>query len=286
MIESNFNSVIDISSIIWSKDDFEANRSNYYDLIAGVSSLLERLNINKQKVLLRNELISQMIEGFPCNKLPNKFYDFEKIVYTFLANSGSNCISYKDIDNNIVSAPNLVKTHFKDETQIEISYLISKIHSEHESVSKYFTFNYLWNGEDKLKTETDDKTNIYETIVVDKDNELDDFFAKFKLFFKHKSPKHDCSEHKNREAWKNNNNNSNFKSQLSCFCDKKKGIVQKIFDKRCRKCFGDMYYGYDEIHNVYVVFRITLNNEFHAYDEYDIERVPKEVKQHFNINRY
>ena len=42
----------------------------------------------------------------------------------------------------------------------------------------YFTFKYLWNGNNKLKTETKSKTNTYETIISDNGNDLDEFFAK------------------------------------------------------------------------------------------------------------
>jgi len=288
MVESNYNTVIDISSIIWDKNDYETNTENYFDLIVGVSNFLEKVRNENLKVLGRDELLYQMIDGFPFDNLPNKFYEFGNIVFSFLANTGSNFISYPETTiNNLDSEPELVRTHYKDRVKQQIGYLISKIHSDDETESKYFTFNYLWNGNDNLKTRTEDKTNTYETIIADNDNDLDNFFAKYKLIFEHKKPKHDCSIHKNKEAWVRSEDKGNFQSQLSSFCDKNKTVVQEILNKRYHKCFGnELYYGYDKINNVYVAFRITLNNEYHAYDLYDIESVPNEVKKAFNVWKY
>ncbi len=38
-----FNTVLDISSIIWNKEDYDSNTNEYYKLISSVSTLLEKL---------------------------------------------------------------------------------------------------------------------------------------------------------------------------------------------------------------------------------------------------
>ncbi len=285
MNSQNFKVVLDISSIIWDEDAFKANKSEYYNLIFGVSELLEKIEKEGLNVLIRDELQYFMIEEFPFDRLPDKFYEFGNIVYSFLANVGSHFITYSDTTiGGLVSIPNQIKSHFKDSTKKEIGYLMSNIHSENESTSVYFTFKYLWNGNDQLKTKTKCKTNTYETIIADNGN---DFFEKFKLIFEHKDQKHNCSIHKNRDAWNKSNDKGAFQSQLSCFHDKNTKIVQGILDKRYFKYFGnEYYYGYDDVNDVYVVFRKTRKNIYHAYDMYDIERVPQEVKKKFNIWKY
>ena len=288
MIDVNFNAIIDVSSIIWDRNDFNANKYDYYNLISEVSTLFEETKNMDVNIIIRDELLEQMVEHFPFDELPDKFYEFGNIVYAFLANNGKKFITYSDSTLvGLSSIPNLVKSYYNDITKAEIGYLISKIHSGEETSSVYFTFKYLWNGNDKLKTETEEKTNTYETIIADNGTDLDDFFAKFKLFFQHKEPKHNCSIYKNKDAWNLSEDKSDFESQLSCYCDKNNETVQNILDKRYNKCFGnEFYYSYDSENNVYVVFRKTLNNIYHAYDMYDIEKVPQEVKNTFRIWNY
>jgi len=288
MIDANFYAVVDISSIIWDKNDFNVNKYDYYNLISEVSNLFEKTKNLGINILIRDELLEQMIDGFPFDEMPGKYYEFGNIVYTFLANVGSKYITYSnDILGGLNSIPNIIKSHYNEITKDEIGYLISKIHSNEETGSVYFTFRYLWTGNEKLRTETEDKINTYETVISDNGTDLDDFFEKFILCFEHKEPKHNCSIHKNRDAWNRSDEKGTFESQLSCFCGKNKKIVQDILDKRYNKCFGnEFYYSYDDDNKVYVVFRKTLNNVYHAYDMYDIDNVPQEVKKQFNIWKY
>ncbi len=276
----NFNTVLDISSIIWDKTDFEVNMDKYYKLVNGISTLFDKLEKENPKILLRNELLDEMINDFPFDSLPNHFYDFGKVVYSFLGNVGSNMITYSDqIISDIVSIPDLIKAHYNDTTKNEVNYLIAKIHTDSESQNVYFTFEYLWNGVDKLKTEVGEDAKEYETIISDNENELEDFFTKFKSIFEH-NHRHDKTIYNTKEKWEEAEDRDGFVSRLSCYNEEDDVITQELLDNGLKS--GECYYNYDSINEVWVVFRCHLDNKYHGYDENNPEKIPNKVRKHFN----
>lgn len=285
----NYNAVFDVSSIVWDEKDFEANSKQYYNILSNVAILFGKLNL--KKTLIRYELSNELMSKFPfeeiqnLKKYGNDFWDIGSLVIRFLGKMSiesttypANCIAKTN------SNPNIIKSHFSDTLKKEVCYLISKIHSDDEAESKYFTFNYLWNGNDNLKTKTEDKTNTYETIIADKDNDLDDFFAKFKPKFEH-NPKHDKKSDNTKEKWLVFHNKDAFDSRLSCYNGNDNIIPQKILDDKYPHQIGDGFIGYDDVNEVYVRFKPHKDNLYHGFDEYDIdniEKIPLKVRKHFN----
>ncbi len=277
-----FNTVLDISSIIWDEKDYNSHTDEYYKLVFAVSTLLEKFEKEKPKILLRKELQEEMVFHFPFDKLPDKFYEFGNIVYLFLGNVGSNFITYPDnILPNIISIPNQIKAHYNDKTKSEVNYLISKIHSDGESYNVYFSFKYLYGGNDKLKTEVKDEYREYDTIISDNGNELDEFFAKFKPAFEHYS-KHDKTLYNTKEKWEESDDKDGVVTRLSCYNNVDNIEPQRILESRYPKKLGEYYYSYDTVNEVYVVFRFTRLNIYHGYDENNLNKIPNEVRKHFN----
>jgi hypothetical protein len=283
MIDTNFNAVFDVSAIIWDEDDFKADKSKYYKLRNGVSYLFEKMGKEKPTILLRNELLNLMINEFPVRMLPNEFHDFINIVYSFLGGNCSTFIPYSCTTSaGISSTPSQIKTHYNNNTKNEVRYLISKMHTDDESISKYFTFKCLWNENNELTTKTEEKTNSYETIFSDNFNDLDDFFAKFKPKFEH-NDKHDCNPHKTKDAWQKRDTTKGFISQLSCYKEKINTKPQLILNKAIKYKTG--FIGYDVDNEVWVRFKCHKDNLFHGFDEYDnenVEIIPSEIKGKFN----
>ncbi len=277
----NFNIVLDISSIIWDREDYNKNKNEYYNLQLYISILLEKFEKEKPKILLREELKNEMTDKFPFNELPENFYEFGNLVYSFLGNSSF--ILYENhVNNSIISIPNLKKEYYSEEIKQEINYLISKIHSDNETRHIYFTFQYLWNKNNVLKTKTDENSKEYKTIISDKDHNLNDFFENLKPKFEH-NKKHNCHHNRTREAWENTENKKNFISELSCYRTKNDKKVQKILDKSIK--YKSTYIGYDSENEVWVIFRNHTDNMYHAYDEYDcdnIDKIPLSIKSKFN----
>ncbi len=283
-----FNAVIDVSSIIWDEADFDSNKHHYYNLLKSISHFLEKLVQEKPIILMRDELLIEMSQSFPSNQIPNDFWYIVEQVYSFLANSESNFISHpSDKTPELYSIPNLIKSYYNEAVKDEIDYLLSHLHiGEDENI--YFTFEYLWNSHKNLKTQLGEIAKTYETIIVDKQlqynnnlTELDEFFSKLKPIFEHYE-KHDKSENKTREAWEKSDNKKQFISQLTCYNGVDNVRPQEILDLRYPERFGNHYYGYDSDNEVYITFMLTRLNIFHAFDEYDENRIPDKVRKHFN----
>ncbi len=260
-----FNTVLDISSIIWNKEDYNSNTNEYYKLIYSVSTLLEKLKESKSKILLRDELLDEMINGFPFDKLPNKFHTFGEIVYLFLGKIGCKFITYSNSTvTDIISIPNQIKEYYNNKTKNEVRSLIFKIHSD-DFKSVYFTFKYLWEGDENLKTTINgEDSKEYETIISDKKNDLNDFFSKIEPRFEH-NPKHDRIK------------SGTFKASLSCYNGTNTKIPQKLLDTSIK--INETRYNYDSSNDVWVVFRCHLDNIYHGYDENDSNKIPNIVRK-------
>ncbi len=277
----NMNVVLDVSSIIWDEEDYNSHTYEYYILAESISSLFDKLEKEKSKVLISSELLDEMMANFPYGKMPYKNSDFEWQALNFL--NRIDVTEYSDsVISNIVSYPNLIKSYFNQSTKDEILYLISKIHSDEESENIYFTFEYLWIGNNKLRTETGENSKEYETIISDKGNDLDNFFAKLKPTFDH-NKKHDCESHKTRAAWEKCDTKKKFVSQLSSFKEKDNYKPQRILNKAIKS--GSNYIGYDEENEGWVIFTCHKDNLYHGYNEYDDqdpEKIPYKVRKPFN----
>ena len=278
----NINVVLDISSFYWDKDDYFNNRNHYFGLVEGLSSLIMKLDNEKPQILLRENLLNEIYAEFPYKVISSINNLMVKQVMQFLRDC--KCVSYLDsMIQNIISIPNQEKEYFTESTKKEIGYLISKIHSDDETSSVYFTFKYLWKENDKLKTETEEKANTYETIIVDNGTDLDDFFAKLKPKFDH-NPKHDKKPKNTKEKWLAFADKDAFNSRLSCYNGADNIQPQKILDKKYPHLIGDEYIGYDGINEVFVRFRCHKDNFYHGFDEYDIDnidKIPLNVREYF-----
>lgn len=283
----DYNATIDMSSFIWDERHYDDNSFDYHNMIDDKSALFDAIkDANVQvNVLLRPQLSAEIWVNFPYNNTPESTQDFECKILRFLMNTEFVDYPANKLPN-ITSSPDQIKSFFSKHLQTEIEYLLTKIHSDNETIYTYFTFNFIWHCDHGLVTKTTqaDKKE-YETIIVGKNNQLENYFSSINLVFEHHD-KHNKADHRTKEAWIKSNDKGNFESQLSCY-DGSNDRPQELLDIRFDKCYGnDYYYSFNQENEVFVVFRKTGNNVYHAYDMYDIERVPQEVKNHFNIWKY
>lgn len=266
--------VLDTSALIWDEADFKNNRNHYYRLVDSISMFITKLNNEITPILMRNELRNEIFTNFPYEHIPGELIDFQTQALLFLKNISP--LEYPDYSSpNMISVPDQIKAHYNNTTKNEISYLLLKIHSDSTLQFVYFTFEYLWNGTDKLITKVNEIEKEHETIISDKENELDNFFTQFKPAFDH-NPKHNKTPHKTREKWEQAQNKSEFISRLSCYNGRDNIRPQELLDSAYKS--GACYYNYDDENDTFVVFRNTRRNIYHAYDEYDPERIPEEVR--------
>ena len=268
----NYKSIIDISSIIWNPEDYDNNTSEYFKLKDSIINLLKSLKREKPFIVLRTELLVELISGFPFNKMPAHFYEFGNIVYEFLASiPEANRVLFIGTDSDLHSLPDIVKNYFNENTQLEASYLISYLHTERDISNAYFTFQYLHGSRDSLVTFPNSnhgaKLNT-ETIFADDTVAIETFFKKYRRIFQ-QSPKH----HAGKEQ-------GDFISPLSCFKDNDPTVAQKYLEQGIRD--GGRYYNFDIENNVYIVFMPTHGNIYHGYDEADRNKVPSAIRRKFN----
>ncbi|MBL4625858.1 MAG: hypothetical protein JKY42_12075 [Flavobacteriales bacterium] len=285
MVDLDFNTILDVSSIIWDREEYDKNKSFYYTLLPKLSALLIELDKAKTKIVIRNSLVNEMLREFPYSSIQGDFWASGNQVYAFLGGIGSKMINYDEIiTEGLTSEPNQIQLYFKEDVKNEVNFLLSEIHNNVNDTNVFFSFKDLCCST-PLKTLIDDDSNSHKTIIADRGNELADFLSYFRLKFEHK-PKHNKASYRTLEAWDECKNKGGFESQLSCY-DGDPEFAQELLDNRYDKCFGnDFYYSYDYNNNFYVIFRITEKNIYHAYDMYDIQRIPEEVRTHFNIHKY
>jgi len=211
----NLNVVLDVSSIIWDENDYENNKYEYYDLVDGITYFFRKLENENPRVLLSGNLRDELLAKFPYGKPPYNGSDFEAQTLKFLSKVETCEYSSPPI-LDIISIPNLIKRYYTDEVKEEIYLLISKMHSSTDSENVYFTFNYLWNNEEKLKTILEENLKEYQTVVADRkldaDNdltELDDFISKLKPVFEH-NPKHNIKDSRNKSTWEKSDDKLGF----------------------------------------------------------------------------
>ena len=214
-----YKSVVDISAIIWNPEDYDKHTSRYYKLKDSIINLLESLKREKPFIVLRHELLSELINGFPYNRMPNSFYAFGNIVFDFLTSiPQANRVVFMGANSDVVSIPDIVKEYFNANTQMESNYLITYLHTERQISNTYFTFQYLHGSKDELITcnaNLEGKLTT-ETIFADDLVGIENFFKKYRRIFEH-SPKHSPGHEHGDEA-----------SPLSCFKRQKPGNRSKI----------------------------------------------------------
>ncbi|MDT0646953.1 hypothetical protein RM545_09640 [Zunongwangia sp. F260] len=283
MDRARFVAVIDPSTIVWDKNDYRINSHHYISVLDSYSNLIS--NLEKYPILLSDELLELILSEFPYSETKGSLWALANRISTFFSkidNKSYNGSVYK----RVKSAPNQVKSHFTEDLKSEVNLLISYCHNNENENRVYFSFEYFWNNTNILKTESDNIEFEHAAIIADRDNDLTELFKQLTLQFQHKTPKHDLSQYKDKNAWlvSDSHERDSFVSQLSCLENK---TAQKLLDNRLDVMFGnERYYSYDYYNDVYVVFRVTSNNIFHAHDEYDINKVPTEVKNHFRIFKY
>ena len=126
----NYAVVLDVSAIVWDPVHFEQNKTNYFKLKGELIQLIEKIEDERPKLLLRTELLSEMMAGFPFEQMPSSFSVFKNIIYGFLGKIASDIIQYNAKNKpEVIADPDLLKTHFKPSLTQEVKYLINEIHT-------------------------------------------------------------------------------------------------------------------------------------------------------------
>lgn len=266
----SFSAVIDTSAIIWDQDKFQTNQAPYYQLAEDLLHLIETIGSEDPNIILRGELLEEMINGFPAQKLDGIPYFRELVnnVYTYLANlpNFANREQFEAvITPDLSSAPDLVETHYNPATTQEMQYLITHLHF-HPREPKYFTFEATWTNPQAQLSTTEQDNRVHETIICN-EKSLKNFYQRFQRTFEH-NPKH--AKTKYLRFWKGRKI-----SPLSCFDGRNQAIPQNLLSLAVNEENTDDYFYYDAVNDTYVCFYNHLANKYHGFDVEPHEMDPK-----------
>jgi hypothetical protein len=90
MSNQDFNTIFDVSVFIWDKN----NNLNNYTYLSKLTDLLQRIEKSRVCVLMRNELLCEIVNNFPYSEFPSDLQVFGRQAYTFLGNIGSVFVSF------------------------------------------------------------------------------------------------------------------------------------------------------------------------------------------------
>jgi hypothetical protein len=269
----SFTAAIDISTFIWSRDDYDNNKHQYYSLLKIVPFVYEQIISLKLPVLFRQKLYEIIMNEFPYNLAREISYEFEYLTLSFLSNTTNWFIYSESIDKEITSVPNLVRPHFTIDSQTEIMNQICHLFVKGENPNHIFiSYSYFYNHDNHLIISRQQEQKGIETLSYSSEEEINIFFNKHKIKFEH-NPKHN-------EVHVDEDN-----SPLSCYNERNEDTqkAQRLLDEAFQ--FGKRYYNFDLENNVYVRFTQTINNIYHGQDLSDLgNNIPNEVKKKFSKN--
>jgi hypothetical protein len=272
----SFTAVIDISTFIWSEQDFNDNKIEYVILRNLIPDVFTQIKALKLPILFRHDLQQLILAEFPFKLIEDKEigYDFYRLTYEFLIDTFSNWVKFEgNADHTIISTPDINKPHFginiKVEAQSQIYHLFQNSqNTEH----KFIAYTYLFKSDNNLVLKNQQETVVVDTLRYGSEEDIVTFFDKFKIKFRHNS-KHDSYKSGGKV------------SPLSCFNErtgdttKAQALLEKAYQ------VGNDYYYLDEENNVYVQFVSSNDGTYHGFDVSDEKgNVPSKIKSKFNRN--
>jgi hypothetical protein len=262
--------ILDTSCIIWDENDYDSNTYQYIDLKDKLVNLFDVFARENPHILLRDELVTEMILSFPYDRLHRHLHDYNHRVFEFIINIPANRrLSCLPQDDGITSTPIIIKNHFNVNTKTEVAYTLTYIHSESNDTNCYFAYRYLFGQPNQLTTVNGDANVICNTIFFDDENVLNNYFLQFKKIFEHNPVHH----HQNRPRSK--------KSRLRCYNGVDTIVPQDYLDRSIYET--NRYYFFDPVNQVYVVFFCHEQNRYHGHEENDLNQIPVRVRDHFNF---
>ena len=268
----NFTAAIDVSTFIWSNDDFDAQRHNYYHLIRMMPSMFEQIEKCKMELLFRQYLYHLIMAEFPYIMVNDISRDYGRLTFAFFVNTVDNWRLYSKMDVELTSTrPPIIKKYYSHQIQAEIQCQIDHIFYHEEQIHKFITYSYFYNYDTNLTISDGQKRALeIETLCYNSEEGIAKFFDDHKIKFEH-NPKHNIYKAGGRI------------SPLSCYNERLKDTTQAQQLLSSAVLLEGDYYNYDSDNSVYVVFVATGGTMFHGFDLSDEgENVPHSIKSKFN----
>lgn len=270
------NVVLDISSVIWDKERYDADVSCYYQLAEEFLQFTEAFKKVDVKLMMRSDLLAEMMNSFPFDLTQNTpyFKEFKTLAWRFLSQISDTTEYEANVLPDLKTIPNIFYNHYSKTALLECKYLVYEMHTTTNHLA-FCTFSAIWK-DDSLKTQCNTKTKEHDT-VIHPSEDIESYIGRFKKVFEH-NPKHDRIIKRRRD-------NGEEVSPLSCFDGKDNSKPQKLLDtsQRIDDETEKKFYNYDDENQTYVCFTPHRENvnKYHGFD-INKEQVPAEIKKIFH----
>jgi hypothetical protein len=264
--------ILDTSCIIWDSNDYDHNTHEYLNLKDKLVNLFDVFSRENPHILLRDELIEEMILAFPYESIHRRPHDYNHRVINFIINIPLNRkLSCLPQNNNVTSTPAINKAHFSANTQLEVSYILTKIHSTPADHNCYFAYPYLFGHAGPLTTTVvgHNPPLTCPTVFFDDETVLNNYFLQFRRVFQPNLVHHQQKRANSR------------KSRFRCYNGADTIVPQDYLDRSIFE--NNRYYFYDPVNEVYVVFLRHEQNRYHGHEEETLSSIPPRVRRHFNV---
>jgi len=263
---------IDISTLIWSKHEFNANPNQYYKFVSLAPTVYRNIKKLRIPLLFRNELYELVNAEFPHLEINNIDYKYGVRTLQFLIDS--DWVLYDEaIKNGFNAIPILIKDFFVEGIKNEVNNQVVHLHKEN-TIHKFITYKPFYASDCNLAiTNNQNVTFEVDTLNYNEEEEIVAFFEKYKLKFEH-HPKHRAEQYYDYERDED-------VAPFSCFHKQGQARAQKLLEDAF--LFESNYYHFDLENQVFIRFIKTRELIYHGHDLVNEgNNIPNKVKKHFS----
>ena len=259
-------SILDPGCFIWDENDFNDNKSMYYELLDKLVELINNLELGGFTYLLRSDLVDILTDSFPV-KLINEeinrddLSDIISLFFVFISKIGDDIIDFDPINNDATSFPDLNRKHYSNDVIEEMNFLLSYV-STLSNTLLGISLEDLWLHEVDIVTIYDSLGNEVSNIkIVTNPAKLPEIIHNTEPVFE------PSDKHKEPGGWG---------TILPDYLEEKcYGLIKKGVKGNGN---SEALYAFCEEYNQYIIFRLTVNNIYHAYPIQE-DDVPNNIKQ-------
>ncbi|HET6245374.1 MAG: hypothetical protein H0V01_13955 [Bacteroidetes bacterium] len=266
----SFTAVIDISTFIWSKEDYNSNKNYFFELLIIVPTVFEQIKKLKLPILLRNELFETIATEFPFADIDDMGFSYYSAQTLRFLIDNKWSIYEESKENDLTTIPDIIKNHFNQKIKEESNHLVVHLFN-HALEHKFIAYKHFYNTQTNLSIENklNEKSEI-DTLYYNSDKEVINFFEKYQIKFQH-NPKHDMYKSGGEISF------------LSCY-NEREGNTSKAQELLDKAFFHEgHYYNFDMENNVFVRFIKTSELIYHGHDLSDEgNNIPNSVKKKYS----
>lgn len=257
----SFLAVLDPYVMVWDREDFLRDSTKYYLLASDLMGLLEILEEINPELLLRQQMIDEIVDNFPAYELVNTFPQLKDVnfaFYSFISKANRKSVQFQPTQNvNIQFSPNLIKQYISQSFKNEILYLLTEMYNNcNEAV--FFTLERIWEGGSYLEILSEDYIKLF--TVIKNIKETDDYLNSSRNKFE-ENPKH-----RELGGW-----DTKLKTPIHIVISLLDDAVEGVGESKA-------LFNYCNSDEQFIIFRPHEHHKYHAYPA-EVNEVPALVRK-------